>query len=131
VTRVLHITTASAWEEARAAGAYRPPSLETEGFVHCSSGDQVVRVADAAFRGTGDLVLLCVETERLGAPVRWEPGDRDSAESFPHVYGAIEAGAVVAVVPFPEGPDGFALPDTEAFETHEGRPTGRPSDQPR
>jgi uncharacterized protein (DUF952 family) len=110
MTRILHITTAAAWEDARTAGTYRPPSLANEGFVHCSSADQVARVADAAFRGGDDLVLLCVETERLGAPVRWErPGD--SAESFPHVYGPIEPDAVIAVVAFPEGPDGFELPD--------------------
>jgi uncharacterized protein (DUF952 family) len=110
MTRILHITTAAAWEDARTAGTYRPPSLASEGFVHCSSADQVARVADAAFRGGDDLVLLCVETERLGAPVRWErPGD--SAESFPHVYGPIEPDAVIAVVAFPEGPDGFELPD--------------------
>jgi uncharacterized protein (DUF952 family) len=107
---IFHITTAAAWAQARTAGPYRPPSLESEGFVHCSAADQVVRVADAAFRGMSDLVLLCLDTSRLSAPVRWERPD-DSPESFPHVYGAIETDAVAAVLPFREGPDGFELPD--------------------
>jgi uncharacterized protein (DUF952 family) len=106
---IFHITTASAWEAARAAGAYEPASLRTEGFIHFSSAGQVVRVANAAFRGTPGLVLLRVETERLAPPLRYEMAD-DVAERFPHLYGALDLDAVVDVLPFPEGSGGFALP---------------------
>jgi uncharacterized protein (DUF952 family) len=46
----------------------------------------------------------------LRAPLRYEPGDPGSAELFPHLYGPLNADAVAAVLPFAEGPDGFALP---------------------
>jgi uncharacterized protein (DUF952 family) len=70
----------------------------------------VVRVANARFAGARDLVLLCVAVDRLVAPLRYERGDPGSVELFPHLYGPLEVDAVVRVLPFLEGPDGFALP---------------------
>jgi uncharacterized protein (DUF952 family) len=110
---ILHITTRAAWDAARAAGRYEAPSLATEGFIHLSDPEQVVRVADARYSGVPDLVLLCVAADRLAAPLRYERSDAGE-ERFPHLYGALNLDAVVGVVPFPEGQDGFALPSTMA-----------------
>jgi GrpB-like predicted nucleotidyltransferase (UPF0157 family)/uncharacterized protein (DUF952 family) len=110
---VFHITTAAAWEEARRAGVYEHASLATEGFIHFSDLEQVVRVADRAFRGTPDLVLLCVAAERLEAPLRYEHVE-EAGERFPHLYGPLNLDAVVEAVAFVEGPDGFALPSRAA-----------------
>jgi uncharacterized protein (DUF952 family) len=110
VGHIFHITTSSAWEEAHAAGAYEPPSLEREGFIHLSAADQVAGVANRAFQGQRDLVLLCVECERLAGVVRHEHAE-DAGEAFPHLYGPLNLDAVVDVVPIAEGKDGFELPD--------------------
>ena len=53
---IFHITTAAAWEQARAAGAYTADSLATEGFIHCSDPHQVAWVANTRFRGRSDLI---------------------------------------------------------------------------
>jgi uncharacterized protein (DUF952 family) len=74
----------------------------------------VVRVANARFAGARDLVLLCVAVDRLRPPLRDEPGEPGSNELFPHLYGPLNTDAVVRVVPFTEGPDGFALPSQAA-----------------
>jgi uncharacterized protein (DUF952 family) len=74
----------------------------------------VTRVANARFRGAPDLVLLCVAVDRLGAPLRYEPGDPGSDEVFPHLYGPLEVDAVMRVIPFAEGVEGFALPPQAA-----------------
>lgn len=109
-TVILHITTRQAWEDALRRGEYRAPSLEAEGFIHCSLPGQVVRVANALFRGQRGLVLLCIDPARLRAEVRYEA--LGTAEPFPHVYGPIDLDAVVRVVDFPPGPDGtFVLPE--------------------
>jgi uncharacterized protein (DUF952 family) len=84
---VVHITTRSAWELARASGHYEPRSLAVDGFMHFSGVEQVVAVANAAFSGQGDLELLCVAVDRLDAPLRYERSDA-GGESFPHLYGA-------------------------------------------
>ena len=114
---ILHITTRAAWDAARAAGSYRAPSLDAEGFIHCSTPAQTVATANRYFRGRGDLVLLCIDESRL-ADVRYEPPaviggapDPRAGELFPHAYGPLALDAVVRVVPFPCNPDGsFALP---------------------
>jgi uncharacterized protein (DUF952 family) len=67
-------------------------------------------VANARFAGAADLVLLCVAADRLRAPLRHEVGDTGSDELFPHLYGPLNADAVVRALPFAEGSDGFALP---------------------
>ena len=112
---ILHICSHQEWD-ARSGDELRPASLATEGFVHCSDPGTVALPAGRLYAGRTDLVLLALDVERLGAPVRWEPGVRDgrpeaSGPWFPHVYGPIPDAAVVAVHPFPPEPDGsFRLP---------------------
>jgi uncharacterized protein (DUF952 family) len=106
---IFHITTHSSWERAHAAGRYEPPSFAVDGFIHFSGVEQVVAVANARFAGAHDLVLLSVAVDRLDAPLRYESSDADG-ERFPHLYGPLNLGAVVEVVPFVEEDDGFAVP---------------------
>lgn len=108
---VLHITTASEWAAARATGALAPSSLQDEGFVHCSTPTQVVHVADWFYRDVPDLVLCCIDPNRLTSPLRWEPSADVLAGDFPHVYGPIPVAAVVRTFPWSRSEDGFALPD--------------------
>ena len=107
---ILHITERRSWQSAQVAGAYRAASLDTEGFIHCSTAEQVVRVANSFYKGQTDLVLLCIEAERLQATLKWEQpipsNDPHSSELFPHIYGAINLEAVVRVVEFPPNTNG-------------------------
>jgi uncharacterized protein (DUF952 family) len=100
--RIYHIVPRDTWE--RSAGVYRADSLATEGFTHCSYRDQVAWVANQFYAAQGDLLVLCIDPDRLRSPVRDEaPG---TGERFPHVYGPIEREAVVEVRPLGRGPDG-------------------------
>ncbi|MBI3973948.1 MAG: DUF952 domain-containing protein [Chloroflexi bacterium] len=110
MTTIFHITTSGQWEQAQMSGEYRGDTLDTEGFIHCSTATQVVRVANALFRGRHDLVLLCIDTDRLQPELRYDeiPG----GERFPHLYGRLNAGAVVKVTPFkPDAGGTFRLPE--------------------
>ncbi|MEW6279433.1 MAG: DUF952 domain-containing protein [Candidatus Eremiobacterota bacterium] len=101
---IYHLTPRS-WWEAHAHAVYRHPSLDEEGFIHCSTREQLVGTANRYFRGVSGLVALVVDPTRLRAEVRWEGG-------FPHVYGPLEREAVLGVVAFPPGRDGtFTLPE--------------------
>ena len=55
---IYHITTAAAWEKAQTTGAYITDSLSTEGFIHCSTQDQVAGVLDRYYMGQNNLVKL-------------------------------------------------------------------------
>jgi uncharacterized protein (DUF952 family) len=112
-TTLLHIATAAAWATAREQGQYVPEAFATEGFVHCSEPEQVVRVANSRFVGRTDLVLLWINVARLAARVVYENLEGGD-EVFPHVYGPINLDAVVAVTPFRPDADGrFSLSQVE------------------
>ena len=70
---IYHITSRSAWTEARDRGDYRADSLETEGFIHCSTHEQVVPVAHKYYVGQSDLVVLVIEPALLEPDLKWEP----------------------------------------------------------
>jgi uncharacterized protein (DUF952 family) len=107
---ILHITTREAWEEAKRLGRYEAPSLASQGYIHCSLPDQVLRVADGLFRGQARLVLLGVDLDRLSSPVRYENCE-GGPSLFPHVYGPINVDAVVEVWDFQPNERGeFRLP---------------------
>jgi uncharacterized protein (DUF952 family) len=103
VRRIYHLVAASDWQQP-GDGPYRPASLATEGFVHCSYADQVERVANLFFRDAAALLALVLDADRLTSPVRDE--DAGSGERFPHVYGPLDRTAVVEVRPLQRGADG-------------------------
>jgi uncharacterized protein (DUF952 family) len=103
---IYHFCPRSDWESSQ--DPYVAPSLSDEGFIHCSSLEQVARVATALEPGRSDLVLLCLDESSL--PVVWEDC-YELGEKFPHVHGPIPLSAVTAVVPFPPDADGsYSLP---------------------
>jgi uncharacterized protein (DUF952 family) len=117
---IYHITSRSAWNEARQRGDYRAESLETEGFIHCSTQEQVLPVAEKFYKGQDNLLLLLVEPALLSSDLRWEPptggtpppGVREG-DLFPHIYGPINLDAVVKVFDLQSNPDGqFRFPQT-------------------
>ena len=114
---IAHITTNKAWAEAVSTGNYAAPSLWEEGFIHCSTREQVVDTANGYFAGQSDLTLLLIDETRLSAVLKYEPpvidgkSDDTSDQRFPHLYGPINLDAVIAALDFPSGSDGtFILP---------------------
>ena len=60
---ILYITKRESWEQARLTGIYRGDTLGSEGFIHCSTPQQVIKVANALFHAQEGLVLLCIESD--------------------------------------------------------------------
>jgi uncharacterized protein (DUF952 family) len=105
---ILHITARSHWQKAQQQGVYLAGSLETEGFIHCSTPAQVVATANSFFPGQTGLVLLCIESDRVQSELRYEGSD---GSLFPHLYGQLNLDAVMQVLDFEPNADGnFALP---------------------
>jgi uncharacterized protein (DUF952 family) len=110
---IYHITSRRAWQEAQQHGEYRAESLESEGFIHCSTRTQVLPVAEKFYKGQLDNVLLIIDPSLLTSELRWEPPSGGApppgvpeGESFPHVYGPINLDAVVKVYDLETNPDG-------------------------
>ena len=91
---IFHLTYKDAWEAARPAGEYAAPSLAEEGFIHCSKDiPQLLKVAGRLYPGETGLLVLDVDLERLTSPLKDEPSR--SGEIYPHIYGILNADAVV------------------------------------
>ena len=115
---ILHIASRADWDAAQTRGEYVTPSLKTEGFIHCSTENQVLHVANAFYRGRTDLVLLNLDEDRIQPVVKWEPPAGPPApgisefDAFPHIFGPINLTAVASVLDFvPDPVSGtFTLP---------------------
>lgn len=106
---IIHIVPQNAWSDAQERGSYEGDSLASEGFIHCSTPQQTLWVANRRFAGRTDLLLLCIDADRLRADLRYEESEVD--QRFPHIYGPLNLDAVVKVVPFPPDAHGrFSLP---------------------
>ncbi len=97
---VFHLALVADWEQAKRDGDYRIStlgrSLAQEGFVHASRAQQVRGVHDAFYGGvTEPMVLLEIDPTLLASPVVLEAPD-GADEAFPHIYGPVDIGAVVA-----------------------------------
>jgi uncharacterized protein (DUF952 family) len=105
---IFHIAVASEWQEATVA--YRPERFDEDGFIHCSTASQVMKVARMRFRGRHDLVLLRIDPDAVEREVRLENLEGDE-ELFPHIYGELELSAVTGIEPLVVGADGeFVTP---------------------
>jgi uncharacterized protein (DUF952 family)/heme-degrading monooxygenase HmoA len=97
---VFHLALPDDWSAALAAGEYtvstRGITLADEGFIHCSYAHQAEGVANRFYADLDRLLVLAVDTTRLDAVVVVEPPFDGAPEAFPHVYGPITIGAVVA-----------------------------------
>src|ERR1700722_20520057 len=69
---ILHILNRSQWDLARRQGVYCPPSLEAEGFIHCSTIAQIIDTANLHYRGQHDLLVLRIDERKLTSPLEFE-----------------------------------------------------------
>lgn len=88
-TPVYKLLTEADWEAARLNGSTAAAVDIADGYVHLSTGAQVVETARRYFSGAGAVKLLRFDAETLG-DVRWEPSR--GGDLFPHLYGALEIG---------------------------------------
>ena len=93
---IYHLCSESDWKKAQGVGKYRGDTLDSEGFIHCSTAAQVQKVANFIFAGRKELLLLVINEEQVEAPIKWEAlGSAD--ENYPHIYGELNLSAVAEV----------------------------------
>ena len=92
---IYHITTADWWARTENQILYKSPTLAEEGFIHCSTAEQVAPVLQRYYVGQQNLRLLHIQPEKLTAEWKYEASTND--ELYPHVYGPINREAIVHV----------------------------------
>lgn len=93
-------------------GSYEGDTLASQGFIHCSTPEQVIEVANYMFKGKGNLVLLVIDDQKVNQEIKYE--DAGNGKLYPHIYGPLNTDAVLKIVDFSPKQDGtFELPDLE------------------
>lgn len=103
---IYKIVSQELWRAAAGAGIFRGSDVDLrDGFIHFSTAAQVKETAAKHFAGQSDLLLVAVESDQLGAALKWEPSRGGAL--FPHLYGVLELSAATSIDPLPLGPDGI------------------------
>lgn len=93
---IYHVTTIAALEKAQSLGYYEAESLALEGFIHCSTKEQVNGVLERYFAGKTNLVKLVIDVNKLTNTLKYELAP-SIGEEFPHVFGVINLAAIVEI----------------------------------
>ena len=105
---ILHITQSDRWAKAKNLGTYRSETLDSEGFIHCSTVAQFIGSANRFFKQQQDLVILVIDVDRVTSELRYEGIPNNL---FPHIYGELNIDAVIQSIDLEADPDGsFILP---------------------
>lgn len=100
----------SEWIEFREAGhTLGAPIDRTDGYVHFSTAAQVAETAARHFAAESDLVLLALDSTRLGPALKWEPSRGGAL--FPHLYRALTLADVLWDKSLPLGATGHIFPE--------------------
>jgi len=119
--------TKSAWAvaspSAAAGGRVAADQFERHGFVHCCFREQLTETATWWFDAGDDLVALELDPAAFTAELRLEASP---SRWYPHLYGPIDGGAVVAVHELARGSGGeVGLPPAIAAPPPGFQVTGR------
>ena len=100
---LLHITHPEAfstdWKD------YAPESLAQEGFIHCSTVEQILDTANRFYPNDPNLQVLVIDPGKLKAEVRYENLEGGKI-LFPHIYGTLNREAVLKIVRLKPDADG-------------------------
>lgn len=89
---IYHSATKENWELARKNGFYTVPSLQKDGFIHCSLLEQLVAITNLVYEKRDDIVILVIDEAKVDAKIVLE--DLKQHGRFPHVYGRIPISAI-------------------------------------
>ena len=99
-----HGTPKRYFESQDASKPYVPEPFAREGFIHTTEGREAVSITLTKYykSSTEPWVVLYIDQDRVTSPIRYD----DPAEVFPHIYGALNRDAIVAVKDIRRSADG-------------------------
>jgi uncharacterized protein (DUF952 family) len=105
---IFKLLAAREWQSALAAGVFAGSAVDlADGYIHFSTADQAPETARRYFAGLTDILLVALETERLGEALVWEPSR--GGDLFPHLYGTLDPALAVWVRPAPLDDQGLLM----------------------
>jgi len=99
MSRIFHFISRSDLAQFFSDGSLRVPSLQSQGFIHCSLAEQVTGVANAIASARDDLLLLEIDESKVIPKIVYE--NLEGGEKlFPHIYGPLNEEAIIGVHSF-------------------------------
>ncbi len=106
---IFHLALPDDWAAAFGVGEYtmstRGVTLEQEGFIHCSTRDQMQDAANRFYSDVDQLVVLTIDPLLVPSPIVLEPPAPGMDVLFPHIYGPLPIVAVNLASPWVRRPD--------------------------
>lgn len=97
---ILKIFRPDEWQALRDTGETVGAPIDlADGYIHFSTPEQAAETAAKHFAGADDLMLVGVETDRLGEALKWEPSRGGAL--FPHLYAPLKLEHVAWAQPLP------------------------------
>jgi uncharacterized protein (DUF952 family) len=114
----LHLVPEDVWLTQKDGARYLPNGFSSEGFIHCTHGDDsVIEVGNRYYRDDPrPYLVLEVDLEQVVAPVIYEDDER----RFPHIYGPLERRAIRRVSRIERTADGTFIAIGQPAPEHLG-----------
>ena len=92
---IYHIVTPENWENFKDEAEYKAESLQSEGFIHCSYGNQLEAVLERYYKGAEKVLILTINPSLLTSELIAEPST--GGEIYPHIYGKINRASIIDI----------------------------------
>jgi glyoxylase I family protein len=93
IDEIYHLISTQDWTTAQTTGSHHAASLDSEGFIHCSTREHVLWAANKHYSGVKGLQLLAIDPQKITATWKFDPVP--GIGMFPHIYGELNLDAVV------------------------------------
>lgn len=91
---IYHIVKKKEFRNSQKEGQYYPESLEKEGYIHCSTSNEIEKTANTHFKGQHSLYLLIIDELRVKEEIRYQEVE-DRKEKMPHIIGPLNIDAIL------------------------------------
>lgn len=105
IDEIYIISSTSDWQISQTRGTHITPSLESEGFIHCSTREHILWAANKHYSGKPDLLLIAIDPQKITAP--WRFDGIKNIGNFPHIYGELNVDAAIRLQPFGQDESGM------------------------
>ncbi len=109
--KIYKILTSEQWKSLQSAGFFEGAPIDLEdGYIHFSTAAQLKETVSKHFKNQSDLILVSVNTDRLGDELKYEPSR--GCDLFPHLYSKLDQSAIIAATVLQEdGTGGHIIPE--------------------